>query len=42
MTLQPAVNFDVTLRWPALVATPSGFNGRVGIILDGYLMRASQ
>ena len=42
VTLQPAVNFDVTLRWPALVATPSGFNGRVGIILDGYLMRASQ
>jgi hypothetical protein len=42
VTLQPAVNFDVTLRWPAAVATPSGFNARVGIILDGYLMRASQ
>jgi len=42
VTLQPAVNFDVTLRWPALVATPSGFNGRVGVILDGYQMRASQ
>lgn len=42
VTLQPAVNFDVTLRWPAAVATPSGFNGRVGVIFDGYLMRASQ
>lgn len=42
VTLQPAVNFDVTLRWPALVATPSGFNARVGVILDGYQMRASQ
>jgi hypothetical protein len=42
VTLQPAVNFDVTLRWPALVATPSGFNARVGVILDGYMMRASQ
>ena len=42
VTLQPAVNFDVTLRWPAAVATPSGFNGRVGVILDGYQLRASQ
>jgi hypothetical protein len=42
VTLQPAVNFDVTCRWPAVVATPSGFNGRIGVILDGYLMRASQ
>jgi len=42
ITLEPAVNFDVTLRWPAAVATPSGFNGRVGVILDGYFMRASQ
>lgn len=42
VTLQPAVNFDVTLRWPAAVATPSGFNARVGVVLDGYLLRASQ
>ena len=42
VTLQPAVNFDVTLRWPAVLATPSGFNARVGVILDGYMMRASQ
>lgn len=40
--LQPAVNFEVLLRWPAVVATPSTFNGRVGVILDGYQMRASQ
>lgn len=42
ITLQPAVNFEVLLRWPGLVATPSGFNARVGVILDGYFMRASQ
>lgn len=42
VTLQPAVNFDVTLRWPGVVAVPSGFNARVGVILDGYQLRASQ
>lgn len=42
IALQPAVNFEVTLKYPAGVATASGFNGRVGIILDGYTMRASQ
>ncbi len=42
IALQPAVNFEVILKWPAAVATPSGFNGRVGVILDGYFMRASQ
>lgn len=42
ISLQPAVNFDVTLKWPAAIATPSGFNGRLGVILDGYTMRASQ
>jgi hypothetical protein len=42
VTLQPAVNFEVVLKWPAAVATPSTFNGRVGVILDGYTMRASQ
>ena len=35
-------NFNVQLNWPAVVATPSGFNGRVGVILDGYLYRNSQ
>jgi len=42
IALQPAVNFEVLLRFPAAVATPSGFNARVGVILDGYFLRASQ
>lgn len=42
ITLQPAVNFEVLLKWPAVVAAPSGFNGRVGVLLDGCFMRASQ
>jgi len=42
ISLQPAVNFNVFLEWPGAVATPSGFNARVGVILDGYFMRASQ
>jgi hypothetical protein len=42
IALQPAVNFEVVLRWPAAVSTPSGFNARVGVVLDGYFMRASQ
>lgn len=42
ITLQPAVNFEVAIKYPAAVAMPSGFNGRVGIYLDGYVMRASQ
>jgi hypothetical protein len=32
----------VVIKYPAAVATPSGFNARVGVILDGYFMRASQ
>lgn len=35
-------NFVVQLNFPAAVATPSGFNARVGVILDGYLYRNSQ
>ncbi len=42
IALQAAVNFEVLLKWPAAVQTPSGFNGRVGVILDGFFMRASQ
>ena len=42
ISLQPAVNFEVDIKYPSAVATPSGFNARVGIILDGYFMRASQ
>jgi hypothetical protein len=42
VVLQPAVNFEIVVRWPAAVPLPSGFNGRIGVALDGYLMRASQ
>ena len=42
ITLQPVMNFEVLLKWPAAVATPSGFNARVGVVLDGLFMRASQ
>lgn len=40
--LPPNQNFNVTVNFPAVVATPSGFNGRIGVILDGYLYRNSQ
>lgn len=40
--LAPTQNFTVTLNFPVAVATPSGFNARVGIILDGFLYRQSQ
>lgn len=42
IALFPAQNFDVTLRWPAAQALPSGFNARVGIIMHGYAYRAGQ
>lgn len=42
ITLLSACNFDVTLIWPAAVATGSGFNGRVVCYLDGLLKRAGQ
>jgi len=40
ISLQPAVNFEVVIKWPAAVAL--SFNARVGVVLDGYFMRASQ
>jgi hypothetical protein len=42
LALQSSVNFDVTLRNPAVVAMPSGFNARVGVTLLGYQLRAGQ
>jgi hypothetical protein len=42
ITLDPAVNFGISLNWPGVVALPSGFNARVGVILDGYFQRAAQ
>lgn len=41
-TLEPAQNFAVNLIWPGVVATPSGFNGKVTVRLDGYFARATQ
>jgi hypothetical protein len=46
--LQPRVvltdsqNFNASINWPVALATPSGFNARVGVILDGFMYRASQ
>lgn len=42
VTLLAAQNFEVALKWPGLVAMPSTFNARVGVIIDGYTLRASQ
>jgi hypothetical protein len=42
VSLQPSVNFEVTIKWPAAQALPTGFNGRVGVILDGWAKRAGQ
>lgn len=42
ISVQSAVNFGVRLEWPGAVATPSGFNARVGVILDGYVWRSAQ
>lgn len=42
ITLKPALNFEARLKWPGVVATPSGFNGRIGVIFDGLMVRASQ
>lgn len=42
VSIQSAVNFEVLLKFPGPVATPSGFNARIGCYLDGYQMRASQ
>ena len=42
IAIHPAVNFEVKVSWPAAVPTPSTFNGRIGVVLDGFQMRASQ
>lgn len=41
-TLLPQQNFGVALKWPGAVAMPSGFNGRIGVVLNGFFMRATQ
>lgn len=42
ITLESMQNFAVYLKFPAAVATPSGFNGRIGVVFDGVLFRNSQ
>lgn len=42
IALESMQNFSVTLKWPGAVATPSGFNGRIGVIFDGVMYRLSQ
>ena len=37
--LEPSVNFNVNINYPVVVPMPSGFNGKVQLILDGYLYR---
>jgi hypothetical protein len=41
-TLVATQNFAVNLLWAGLVAMPSGFNGRVKLRLDGYVLRSTQ
>jgi hypothetical protein len=42
VTLTPNTNFNVSINFPGLVATPSTFNARIICVLDGYAMRATQ
>lgn len=42
ISLQPASSFTVSIATPGAQALPSGFNGRLGVIFDGYLRRAAQ
>lgn len=42
ITLDSNTNFNVFIKWPGAVALPSGFNGRIGVILDGVQYRLSQ
>lgn len=40
MELQFGVGFNVNLAWPAVVATPSGFNAKIICRLHGFLFRS--
>lgn len=42
IALTANMNWNVTLSWPGVVATPSGFNARIGVVLNGWLFRNSQ
>lgn len=34
--------FNVSISYPTAIATPSGFNARIGVILNGWLIRPVQ
>lgn len=38
----PNTAFNLTANWPVAVATPSGFNGRILVRLDGFTYRNAQ
>jgi hypothetical protein len=40
--LPPTQNFNVSLNFPTVIATPSTATGRIGVRLNGYLLRNSQ
>lgn len=42
LPIMTSQNFGVSLQWPAVVATPSGFNAQVRVALQGWLFRAVQ
>lgn len=42
LLIPPTQNFDIELRFSSAVATPSGQDARIGVILDGLLYRLSQ
>lgn len=42
ISLTANMNWNVAITWPGAVATPSGFNGRIGVHLNGWLFRNSQ
>lgn len=42
ISLMSNQNFSVTLNFPAPIPLPSGFNGKVNCVLDGFTFRASQ
>lgn len=40
--IMTAMNFAVQLTWPVAIATPSGFNARIGCVISGWLFRGVQ
>lgn len=42
VAIMTAQNFNVAITYPVIIATPSGFNARIGVILSGWLFRGVQ